>query len=112
MFSVTFHQQDSGKNIKDHEDISKVLSKYTGEFPDQLSKGLPPKQTEKDFQVELKEDAKPIKKGLCRMSHTEFEETKKQVEHLIEMGFVQPSKIPGRLLYCLQVTKTEVYDFV
>lgn len=58
MFSVILHQLDSDENVKDHEDISKVVSVYTDLFPGKLAKGLPPKRTEEYFQIKLKEDAK------------------------------------------------------
>ena len=40
-------------------------------FLEDLSKGLPLKRTENDFQIELNEDLKPIKNGLHRKSHTQ-----------------------------------------
>ena len=99
LFSIILHDESasigiSNIEVKTHEDISNVLHQYTDVFPEELPKGLPPKRTEDDFKIVLKEGAKPIKKGLYRMSHSELEETKKQVEKLIDMGFVRPSKSP------------------
>lgn len=68
MFSVILHNQGSRKNVKNDEDISNLLSEYIDIFPDQLPRGIPPKRTEGDFQIELKEYAKPIKNG--RSSYT------------------------------------------
>ncbi len=80
--------------VKKNAEFSIVLSKYTDPFPGELPKGIPPKRTNEDFEIELKERAKPIKKGLYRMSHTEPAEIKKQVEHLIKMRFIRPNKSP------------------
>ncbi len=68
------------------------LSEYAIVFPEELPKKLPPKRTNEEFQIELKEGAKPIKEGQYRMSHSELAEIKKQVVHLIQMGFILPSK--------------------
>lgn len=94
MFSVLLRSSTSEPEVKNHGEISKILSEYTDVFPDELPKGLPPQRIQGDFRIELKEDAKPVKKGLYRMSHTEIEETKRQVEHLLDMGFIRPSKSP------------------
>ena len=74
--------------------ITAILSEYSDVFPEHLTRGLPPKRTDDDSRIELKEGTKPIKKGLYRMSQTELGEVKKQVEELLHMGFVRPNKIP------------------
>ena len=79
---------------KVHPEIQALLSKYNDVFPDELPKGLPPTRPQGDFRIELKEDSKPAKRGLYRMSLTELEETKKQVAKLIEQEFVRPSTSP------------------
>ena len=95
MFSVVMHDvENNDKELKNHEDISRVLQEYIDVFPEELPKGLPPKRASEDFKIVLKQDAKPVKKGLYRMSRTELEETRKQVEKLIDLGFVRPSKSP------------------
>ena len=63
--------------MKNHEDISSVLDEYMGVFPEDLPKGLPPKIRETDLKIELNEDAKSVKNGLYRMSHSELAETEK-----------------------------------
>ena len=79
---------------KYHPGIKALLEKYKDVFPDELPKGLPPKRSQGDFRIELKDDSKPVKKGLYRMSLSELEETKKQVEKLVEQEFVRPSTSP------------------
>ena len=82
LFSVILRNKpvSNDSDVKNQEDISSVLDDNMDVFPEDLPKGLPPKRTETDFKIELKEDAKPVKKGLYRMSHSKLEETKKQVE--------------------------------
>ncbi len=97
MFSVLLRNENGNNSdsVDRNAEFSAVLSEYTDIFPEELSKGLPPKRTNKDFEIELKEGPKPIKQGLYRMSHTELAKIKKQVEYLIKMGFVRPSKSPS-----------------
>ena len=63
-------------------------------FTENILKGLLSKRTETDFRIELKEDAKSIKKGPNHMSDTKLAEIKKQVEYLIGMRFVRPIESP------------------
>lgn len=95
IFSVVMHNVNyDNSELKRNEDISKVLQGYIGVLPEKLPKGLAPKRTENGFQIELKGAAKPVKKDLYQMSHTEIEETKKEVENLIDIGFVRTTKSP------------------
>ena len=70
MYSVILHNESDSKNsnVNNHEDISSVLNEYVDLFPEDLPKGLLPKRTETDFQIELKEDIKP-KKPLSHVKH-------------------------------------------
>lgn len=81
----------TGYSIQNTE-ITAGLYEYPDVLPEQLSRGLLPKRTVEEFQIQLKERAKPIKKGIYRMSHTELDETKKQVGLLLKMGLIRPSK--------------------
>ena len=66
-------------------------SKYKYVFSDELTDGRPPKRPQDCFSIELKEGSKPVKRGLYRMSPTEIDETKTQIEKLMEQGLVHPS---------------------
>ena len=55
---------------------------------------VPPTRMNGDFKIELKEGSHPVKKGLYPMSLTELEETKTQVDKLLDLGFVRPSTSP------------------
>ena len=83
---------DTAKSL--HPAIESLLAKYADVFPEELPKGLPPQRPQGDFQIELKEGSKPVKKGLYRMSLTELEETKTQVAKLLEQEFVHHSTSP------------------
>ena len=94
MFAAMLVQSNGHTQEKRHPDIEKLLARFRDVFPDELPKGLPPSRVPGDFKIELKEDSKPVKKGLYRMSATELEETKNQVDKLLELGFVKPSTSP------------------
>ena len=62
-------------------------------FPEKLPKGLPPKRSQ-DFRIELQEEAQPQKKSLYRLSAKELEELRRQLDGLLENGFIRPSQSP------------------
>ena len=74
-------------------DVQSILNEFTDVFPDKIPKGMPPKR-KYDFQIELKEDAQPQKKGLYRMSEKELTEVRKQLDELLENEFIRPSQSP------------------
>ena len=94
MFTAILRESKDQSTNKQHPDIEKLLLKYKDVFPNELPDGLPPKRPQGDFRIELKEDSKPVKRGLYRMSIAELEETKTQVEKLMKQGFVRPSTSP------------------
>ena len=106
MFSEIMRNESSSKNcnIKNHEEISSVLDEYMDVLPEDLPVGLL-KRTDTDFHIELKEDVKPTKKCFSRTSSTELVGIRKQVECLIEMGFVRPSKSPNGIFRIVSMQK-------
>jgi len=74
-------------------DMEKLLSEFSDVFPEKLPPGLPPKRGQ-DFRIELKPDSAPQKKGLYRLSDLELAELRKQLDELLESGFIRPSKSP------------------
>ena len=94
MYTAILREPRDDSTNKQHPDVEVLLTKYKDVFPDELPDGLPPKRPQGDFKIELKEGSKPIKRGLYRMSLTELEETKTQVEKLMKQGFVRPSTSP------------------
>jgi hypothetical protein len=73
--------------------VQSILDEFADVFPKDLPKGLPPQRSH-DFKIELQPDALPIQKGLYRLSAKETEKLKKQLNDLLEKGFIQPSSSP------------------
>ena len=75
------------------EKSKSMIDRFKDVFPDDLPKELPPKRSS-DFRIQLKEGAKPVTRPPYRMSSVELSELKKQLDDLIEHGFIVPSKSP------------------
>ncbi|XP_028772091.1 uncharacterized protein LOC114729274 [Neltuma alba] len=73
------------------EDIP-VVCEFPKVFPDDIN-GLPPKR-EVEFNIDLVPGAGPISKAPYRMAPNEMAELKKQIEELLEKGFIRPSVSP------------------
>ncbi|XP_074293333.1 uncharacterized protein LOC141620329 [Silene latifolia] len=69
-----------------------IMQDFQDVFPDDIP-GLPP-QRDIDFGVDLKPGAVPISKAPYRMGPKELEELKKQLEELLDKGYVRPSVSP------------------
>src|SRR5262249_22399571 len=69
-----------------------IVNEFLDVFPDELL-GLPPKQ-EIDFEIELMANTEPISKALYRMGPIELMELKKQLQELLDQGFIRPSVSP------------------
>jgi hypothetical protein len=73
--------------------LQALLGQYTDVFPEELPKGLPP---EISFQLNIKllPDIKAIKPPMYKLSIDELKEVKKQIDELLEKGFIRPSNSP------------------
>ncbi|KAA0054054.1 RNA-directed DNA polymerase-like protein [Cucumis melo var. makuwa] len=71
--------EDSGETIP--KEIMRVLEKYRDVMPDSLPKYLPPR-------------AKPPAKNAYRMTPPELAELRKQLDELLNAGFIRPAKAP------------------
>ncbi|CAN6453895.1 unnamed protein product [Victoria cruziana] len=69
-----------------------VVREYADVFPDELP-GLPPER-EIEFSIELLPGVQHISKAPYRMAPAELIELKKQIQELVEKGFIQPSVSP------------------
>jgi hypothetical protein len=69
-----------------------VICEYADVFPDELS-GMPPDQ-DIEFAIELQPGMTPISKRPYRMPPTELVELKKQLQELLDKGFIRPSTSP------------------
>ncbi|KAL0404877.1 UNVERIFIED_CONTAM: Transposon Ty3-G Gag-Pol polyprotein [Sesamum radiatum] len=85
------HVIDSKKVNPTLEEIP-VVRDFREVFPDDLP-GLPPHR-EVDFAIETLPGVSPISIAPYRMAPVELQELKKQLEELLEKGFIQPSISP------------------
>jgi hypothetical protein len=69
-----------------------VVCEYTDVFPDELP-GLPPDR-EVEFVIELQPGTTPISKRSYRMPPKELVELKKQLQELLDKGYIRPSSFP------------------
>ena len=80
------------KDLKDHPEIFAVLRKHAEVF-DPLPDGVPPPDRVK-HQIDLEEGARPPYKPPYRMSPLELDELKKQLQGLLDKGWIRPSHSP------------------
>ena len=69
-----------------------VTCEFPNVFPEDLPSLPPPREVE--FPIDLCPDAVSRSKALYRMSPAELRELKKQVQDLLEQGFIRPSVSP------------------
>ena len=74
-------------------DPSALLTEFSDVFPPQLPTELPPRR-EVDHRIELTQSTPPNPRALYRMSPSELDELKKQLDELLAAGFIRPSKSP------------------
>jgi hypothetical protein len=73
-------------------EVIKVVSKFLDVFPKDLL-GMPPEQ-KVEFAIELLPGTAPIFKRAYRISRPELVELKKQIDELLEKGYIRPSTSP------------------
>ncbi|KAJ9537987.1 hypothetical protein OSB04_030720 [Centaurea solstitialis] len=69
-----------------------VVHEYPDVFPDDLP-GVPPER-QVEFRIDLVSGAAPIAKAPYRLAPPEMQELSKQLEELLEKGFIRPSTSP------------------
>ena len=69
-----------------------VVREFSDVFPDELP-GLPPDR-DMEFCIDLVPGTEPISKPPYRMAPVELEELKKQLQELLDKGFIRPSVSP------------------
>ena len=70
-------------------------------FPQDLPLGLPPGRKGHEFKIDLEDEVPPAHRPLYKMSPLELEEAKKQIESMLEHGFIRPSDSPYGTLVLL-----------
>lgn len=73
--------------------VVELLEEFTDVMPPELPKTLPPRRTV-DHKIELEPGTKPPTQAPYRMALVELAELRKQLEELLEAGYIQPSKAP------------------
>ncbi|KAJ0681341.1 putative nucleotidyltransferase, Ribonuclease H [Helianthus annuus] len=82
---------DASAKERKLEDIP-IVRDYPQVFPEDLP-GLPPHR-QVEFQIELASGAAPIARAPYRLAPSELEELSKQLQELLEKGFIRPSSSP------------------
>ncbi|KAL0555982.1 hypothetical protein IC582_004485 [Cucumis melo] len=82
----------------------RVLEKYGDVMPDSLPKSLPPRRMI-DHEIELVPGTKPPAKNSYRMAPPELAELWKQLDELLNAGFIRPAKAPYRAPVLFQKKK-------
>jgi hypothetical protein len=70
----------------------RIVSEFPDVFPEELL-GMPPER-KVEFAIELIPDTAPISKRAYRVSGPELVEIKKQIDELLEKGYIRPSTSP------------------
>jgi hypothetical protein len=70
----------------------RVVSEFPDVFPEDL-RGMPPER-KVEFAIELEPGTAPISKRAYRVSGPELVELKKQIDELLEKGYIRPSISP------------------
>lgn len=73
--------------------VVELLEEFTDVMPPELPKTLPPRRSV-DHKIELEPGTKPPAQAPYRMAPAELAELRKQLEDLLEAGYIQPSKAP------------------
>ncbi|XP_077250030.1 uncharacterized protein LOC143889637 [Tasmannia lanceolata] len=95
---VMDHEEPDIKTLPSH--VKRVVEEYRDVFPDELPPGLPPMR-EIQHQIDLMPEANLPNKAHYRMSPKEHEELRRQVEELLEKGYIRescPCAVPALLV--------------
>ena len=84
---------DNGRDGSGTTTMHKLLEEFADVFPEELPSGLPP-QRAVDHRIELEPGHPPPHRRHYRLSLAETTEMKKQLEELLEKGYIRPSKSP------------------
>ena len=76
------------------QEIWKVFEEYEYIFPSDLPKGLPPKRLGHGVKIDLEFDTKLVHRPIYKLSPPKLEEAKRQIEYVLEHGFIRHSESP------------------
>ena len=69
-------------------EIRAVLDEYEDVFPKDLPPGLPPICKGHELKIKLEDNAPLVHRSLYKLSPLELAEAKKQIEYMLEHGFI------------------------
>ena len=75
-------------------EINAVFDEYEDVFPKDLPPKLPPTRKGHEFKIELEDDVPLVHWPLYKLSPLELAQAKKQIEYMLEHGFIKPSHSP------------------
>ena len=81
------------KAIEVPDQVAELLRDFADVMPSELPKNLPPRRAI-DHRIELLPGSSPTSRPPYIMSPLELAELRKQLNELLEAGYVQPSKAP------------------
>ncbi|KAK8586224.1 hypothetical protein V6N13_130745 [Hibiscus sabdariffa] len=81
------------EQIEVPKEVGRLLDQFQDMMPSELPKQLPPKR-EVDHRIELVPNVEPPAKAPYRMASPELEELRRQLNELLDAGFIRPSKAP------------------
>ena len=76
------------------DEIKAVLHDYKDVFPSDLPPGLPPVRKGHEFRIDLEDDTPPVHRPIYKLSPLELEECRKQIQYMLDKGFIRPSDSP------------------
>ena len=94
------------------EEIKAVLQDYKDIFPTDLPSGLPPVRMGHEFKIELEDETPPIHRPIYKLSPLELEEAKKQIQYMLEHGYIDRRYPPMEHRCCLHRRRMAAFDFV
>ena len=92
--------------------ICAVLEEFDDVFPQDLPLGLPPVRQGHEFRIDFEDDMPPVHRPLFMMSPLEHDEAKKQIENMLDHGFILPSDFPIAPQSCSFPRRMGAFGFV
>ena len=91
LFAVRLKPKDIPMNVS--EAFSAIVNEFEDVFKDELPNELPPAR-DIDFEINLKSDEPPPVRPVIRLSSDELQELRRQLNLLLQKGFIRPSSSP------------------
>ena len=92
---IVLEKMETGCDVEKayHKNMPKqmnaILQDYKNTFPMDLPPKLPLVQMGHEFKIELEDDTPPIHRPIYKLSLLELEETKKQIQYMLEHSYIR-----------------------